>query len=155
MNDTTPTFLAVAFEDVAAAEDALTTVGEPAAEKGVSIRDAAVVVRTEAGRIELEQTHEVSAGDGVIAGGAVGLVAGLLLGVPVGGALAGLLGGAGFGLRDTGIPDRRLRQLGQDLQPGHAVLCVLVDADGVGRTREVLSRYGVVVDAELSPAADP
>jgi hypothetical protein len=34
-------------------------------------------------------------------------------------------------------------------------LCVLVDAHGVGRTREVLGRYGIVVDAELSPAADP
>jgi hypothetical protein len=35
------------------------------------------------------------------------------------------------------------------------VLRVLVDADGVGRTREVLGRYGVVLDTELSPAADP
>jgi uncharacterized membrane protein len=155
MNDSTPTFLAVAFEGVAAAEDALRTVGKLDADEDVSIRDAAVVVRTEAGRIELEQTHEVAAGEGVVAGGAVGLVAGLLLGLPVGGALLGLLGGAGFGLRDTGIPDRRLRQLGQDLQPGHAVLCVLVDADGVARTREVLGRYGVVLDTELSPAADP
>jgi uncharacterized membrane protein len=155
MSHSTPTFVAVAFENAAAAEDALATVRDLAADKGVSIRDAAVVVHTEAGRIELEQTHEIAAGEGVVAGGAVGVVAGLLLGIPVGGALVGLLGGAGFGLRDTGIPDRRLRQLGQELQPGHAVLCVLVDPGGLDRTREALGRHGAVLDAELLPAADP
>jgi uncharacterized membrane protein len=148
-------FVAVAFDDVASAEDALAAVYELETEKAVHVRDAAVVVQTEAGRIELQQTRDLAAGEGIVAGGAVGLVAGVLLGGPVGGALVGILGGAGVGLRDTGIPDRRLRQLGEELQPGHAVLCVLVDAAGVVHVREALARYGEVVDTEVPPPPDP
>jgi uncharacterized membrane protein len=155
LSESAESFVAVAFDDVAAAEDALAAVQELEAAKAVHVRDAAVVVRTEAGRIELQQTRDLAAGEGVVAGGAVGLVAGVLLGGPVGGALVGLLGGAGIGLRDTGIPDRRLRQLGEELQPGRALLCVLVDAVGLVRVREALARYGDVVDAEVPPPAPP
>jgi uncharacterized membrane protein len=139
--------LLVAFADVSAAEEALATVRE--------VRDAAVVVRTEGGRIELQQTSEIAPGEGIVGGGAIGVIAGLVLGLPVGGALLGLLGGAGFGLRDTGIPNSRLRQLGEELRPGQAVLCVLVDADSRARTREGLARYGDVLETEVSTAAAP
>jgi len=155
VSESSESFVAVAFDDVATAEDALAAVRELETDKVVHVRDAAVVIRTEAGRIELQQTRDLAAGEGVVAGGAVGLVAGVLFGVPVGGALVGLLGGAGIGLRDTGIPDRRLRKLGEDLQPGHAVLCVLVDTDGLVRVREALGRYGEVLDAEVPPPAAP
>ena len=59
----------------------------------VNLRDAAIVARTEAGRLELRQTNQVAAGEGIVAGGTVGFVAGMLLGGPVGGALLGMLGG--------------------------------------------------------------
>lgn len=149
-------FVAVAFESVAAAEDALPAVRELDAQPDVSVHDVVVVIHTDRGRIELEQTRGIAEGEAVVGAGSAGLVAGLLLGLPVGGALVGLAGGALFGLRDTGIPDGRLRELGQDLQPGHALLCVLVDS-GVGRqrVREALGRYGTVVEVELSSDADP
>jgi uncharacterized membrane protein len=143
-------FVAVAFDTAADAEAALPTVRALDHEQDLSVRDAAVVICTESGRIELQQTKEVAAGEAIVGGGTAGLVAGLLLGMPVGGALLGLAGGTLFGLRDTGIPDDRLRELGRDLQPGHAVLCVLVDAGGIDRTRAALSRYGTVFVAEVS-----
>ena len=118
------TFVAVAFASVTAAEDAMTAVRE----LDLRTRDAAVVVRTEAGRIELEQAHEVAAGDTLVGVGTAGLVAGLLFGVPVVGALVGLGGGRVGGARH-GLPDSRMRKLGEDLQPGQAVLCVLVDPE--------------------------
>jgi uncharacterized membrane protein len=145
-------FLAVVFDGAAAAEDALGSVRGIDDEEG-AVRDAAVVVRTEDGRIELTQTHEVAAGEAIVGVGTAGLVAGLLLGLPVGGALLGLAGGAIFGLRDTGIPDSRLRQLGEDLRPGQALLCVLADGEALVRTRALLSAYGTVVEVELSPDA--
>lgn len=149
-------FVAVRFESAGAAEDALPTVRELDTEPDVSVRDAVVVVHTERGRIELEQTRGIAEGDAVVGVGSAGLVAGLLLGIPVGGALLGLAGGALIGLRDSGIPDSRLRELGEELQPGHAVLCVLVDsAVGLQRVRETLRRYGTVVEVELSPDSAP
>ena len=77
--------------------------------------DAAIVVRSGTGRLELHQTHQLAAGEGIVAGGAVGLVAGLLLGGPVFGAFVGMSGGGAFGARDTGLDDDRLRELGESL----------------------------------------
>jgi len=149
------TFVAVVLEHEHAPEDALATVRVLEAEQDVSVRDAAVVTRTELGRIELQQTRQIAPGEGFVGGGTVGLVAGLLLGLPVGGALVGLAGGALLGLRDTGLPNKRLRKLGEDLQPGQAVLCVLVDADAVRRTREALQHYGTAFEVELSSGSSP
>jgi uncharacterized membrane protein len=148
-------FVAVVFPSAEAAQDALPAVHALDSGKEVSVRDAAVVVRTATGRIELVQTREVAPGEAIVGVGGAGLVAGLLLGVPVGGALLGLAGGALWGLRDTGIPDRRLRKLGEDLQPGQAMLCVLIDADGISPTREALGVYGTVLEVELSSDPGP
>ena len=154
VSDSVPSFVAVAFETATGAEDALATVRALEDQHGVAVHDAAVVTRTERGRIELLQTHDVAPGEAIVRVGTAGLVAGLLLGFPVGGALLGLAGGAVFGLRDTGIPDSRMRELGNDLRPGQAMLCMLIDADGLSRTRDELSRYGAEFDVELSAAAD-
>jgi uncharacterized membrane protein len=149
------TFVAVVLESQHAPDDALATVRGLKAEHEVEVRDAAVVMRTELGRIELQQTRQIAPGEGVVGGGTVGLIAGLLLGLPVGGALLGLAGGALLGLRDTGIPNKRLRQLGEDLQPGQSLLCVLVNADAVARTREALQHYGTAFEVELSSGTGP
>jgi uncharacterized membrane protein len=113
-----------------------------------SIHDAAIVTRLESGRLELQQTHQVAAGEGVVAGGTVGFVAGMLLGGPVGGALLGMLGGGIWGSRDTGVPDARLRELGESLAPGGALLCVLVRPDDAPAARKRLAPYGEVADAD-------
>jgi uncharacterized membrane protein len=151
LTDSTASFVAVAFDSAPDAEAALQAVRGLEGEKAASIEDAAVVLRTADGRLELHQTKELAVGEGAVAGGSVGLVAGLLLGGPVGGALVGLVAGGGWGLRDTGIPDDRLRQLGKELEPGHAVLCVLVGASGLARVRDALAPYGEVLEAELAP----
>src|SRR5262249_26119319 len=98
-------------------------------ERDTHVADSVVVTRSENGRVELHQTHQIAAGEGVVAGGTVGFVAGMLLGGPVGGALLGMLGGGILGARDTGVPDERLRGLGDSLTPGAALLCVLVADD--------------------------
>jgi uncharacterized membrane protein len=113
-----------------------------------AIRDAAIVTRLENGRVELQQTRQVAAGEGVVAGGAVGFVAGMLLGGPVGGALLGMLGGGVWASRDTGVPDARLRELGESLAPGGALLCVLVRPDDAAAARDKLAPYGEVADAD-------
>ncbi len=154
MSASATSFLALAFETVSAAENALSTVRDMDGEQDVSVRDVALVLRTETGRIELQQTRQIAAGESIVSGGSAALVAGLLLGVPVGAALVGLAGGALFGLRDTGIPDDRMRKLGADLQPGQAVLCVLVDIEGVERMRETLGRYGTVFEVALSAESE-
>jgi uncharacterized membrane protein len=116
------------------------------------IHDIVVVTRLQSGRVELHQTHQVAAGEGVVAGGTVGFVAGMLLGGPVGGALLGMVGGGIWGARDTGVPDGRLRALGESLAPGGALLCALVRADDAAAARDAFAPYGEVADAD-APAA--
>ena len=135
----------VSSSSLAEAEDALAATGEL---KGV--RDAAIVTRTERGRVELRQTHQVAAGEGVVAGGTVGFVAGMLLGGPIGGALLGMLGGGALASRDTGLPDARLRELGESLTPEGALLCLLVDADAAAGVSKKVAAYGDVVDTDAS-----
>jgi uncharacterized membrane protein len=136
----------VSCSSLAAAERALAETRdlEPGA------RDSAIVTRTERGHVELRQTHQVAAGEGVVAGGTVGFVAGMLLGGPIGGALLGMLGGGIWGARDTGLPDARLRELGESLKPDGALLCLLVGADDAAVVRERLAAYGEVADADAS-----
>lgn len=131
----------------AAADSALDALHAPAAE----ILDAAVVTRSESGRVELHQTHQVAAGEGIVAGGSIGFVVGMLLGGPVGAALLGMLGGGIWGARDTGVPDARLRELGDSLDPGRPLLCALVKVDAVAAVREALAPYGEVADADAPP----
>lgn len=149
------TFLAVVFETAIAAEAALPTVHDLDDGPDVSVHDVVTVIRTEGGRIELTQTREVALGEGFVGGGTVGFVAGVLLGLPVAGPLIGLVGGGLFGIRDTGIPDGRLRELGADLKPGQALLCVLVDADALSQTRDALRRYGAVAEVEIASSSGP
>jgi uncharacterized membrane protein len=112
------------------------------------VHDSVIVTRSEGGRVDLRQTRQVAAGEGVVAGGTIGFVVGMLLGGPVGGALVGMLGGGVWGARDTGVPDARLRELGESLAPEGALLCVLVKADGATAVREALAPYGEVADAD-------
>lgn len=146
-------FLAVAFPSPEAAEDAVKEVR--AALKDVAVRDVAVVLRTTYGRIELQQTRAAAPGEALVGVGTAGLVAGLLIGFPVAGALVGLAGGAIAGLRDRGLPDGRMRKLGDELAPGQAVLCVLVDDEATVRARAALGRYGAVTEVELSSGSEP
>jgi len=152
MSDPAPSLVAIVLADPSAADRALAEVRTLEADH-VGVRDAVVVTRTARGRIELQQTRQLAAGEGVVAGGSAGLVAGLLFGIPIIGALVGLLGGAGFGLRDTGIRDRRLRKLGKHLERGQSLLCVLVEPAGARRTRDALSSYGEMLEGEASAAS--
>jgi uncharacterized membrane protein len=145
-------FLAVAFPSPDEAEGAA---GVIRAVEGLDVLDAAVVLCTSHGRVELQQTGGAAAGDALVGVGTAGLVAGLLLGFPVVGALVGLAGGAVLGVRDQGLPDSRMRELGKELEPGHALLCVLVEASSAARARAALSRYGAVTEVELSSGSEP
>jgi uncharacterized membrane protein len=74
----------------------------------------------------------------------------MLLGGPIGGALLGMLGGGIWAARDTGLPDARLRELGESLKPDGALLCLLVGTDDAAVVRDRLAAYGEVADADAS-----
>lgn len=147
-------FVAAAYGSRSEAEAALAVAEGLAAEGALHLVDAAVVVKTDAGRVELHQ-HELSVGEGAVGGGVAGVLAGLLLGFPVAAPIAGIAVGAGLGAFDRGIEDSRMRRLGAGLEPGHAALCALVGKADWALVRERLAPLaGELLVAELTPEAE-
>jgi uncharacterized membrane protein len=134
--------LAVAYGDKETADRALASVQELGREHALRLEDAAVGVRLENGKVALDQTRQLAVGDGVIAGGSLGLLLGLVLGVPIVGAIAGLSGGGGLAAVDRGIRDESMKQLTEKLEAGHAALFALVKDVDWTRLRAALEPLG-------------
>jgi uncharacterized membrane protein len=144
-----------AHESPERAEAALEELEALASEKVVRLADAAIVVRTETGRVELHQHRDLSVGEGLVGGGVAGVLAGLVLGFPIGIAAAGLAAGAGFGAFDRGIDNGRMRELGAEFEPGQAALCALVaEADWAALRERMAPFAGELLVAELTPEAE-
>ena len=139
-------------QEAEAALAALETLGR---EGKIHLADAAVVVRTSEGRVELYQRHDLAVGEGAVGGGTAGVLAGILLGIPIAGPVVGLAVGVGLGAIDRGIDDSRMRRLGAELQPGQAALCVLVSKADWPPVRERMAPLvGELLVAELTPEAE-
>jgi uncharacterized membrane protein len=134
--------IAVAYGDKATAERALARVQALGREHALRLEDAAVGVRLENGKVALDQTRQLAAGDGIVAGGSLGLLLGLVLGVPIAGAIAGLSGGGGLAAIDRGIRDESMNQLTEKLEPGHAALFALVKNVDWQRLHDALAPLG-------------
>jgi uncharacterized membrane protein len=148
-------FVVSAHPDREHAETALGAIEELGRQGALRLVDAAIVVRTKEGRVDLYQSHEVSVGEGLVGGGTAGILAGLMLGVPIAGPIVGLAVGAGIGALDRGIDDARMRRLGAELQPGHAALCVLVgDVDWPPVRERMAPLVGELLVTELTPEAE-
>jgi uncharacterized membrane protein len=144
--------IAVGYESEEIAERALATLADLAREDALGLKDAALVAKDDAGRVELRQTR-LAAGESVVSGGSIGLLLGLAVGVPVAAALLGLAGGGGLAAFHRGISDKRMRKFGEELPLGHAALFALVEDVKWPILHERLSPYGGEVAAsELDDA---
>jgi uncharacterized membrane protein len=143
--------IALGYEHAAVAKRAAKSLRDLADEGALALEDVAVVVKHGDGRVELQQQESLSAGDGLISGGTIGLLIGLPFGLPVAGSLIGMLGGGAFSLNDSGISDTRMRRFGEELPPGHCALFALVEDADWALLRERLQPYdGEIVTSEVS-----
>ena len=118
--------VALSYPSREAAEAASAELERLADEHVAEVKDSAIVAKVAGDRVELHQTEELSVGQGLIAGGTVGFLLGLAVGGPIGASIAGMVAGGGYGVFDTGIKNKRLRALGDKLEPGQAALVLLV-----------------------------
>ncbi len=94
------------------------TIQKAAKEADVQLKDAAIVYKTQDGRIQLKQTMDLTAGKGAGRGSFWGFLIGLVLGGPLGGALLGVVAGAIYGgAVDKGIDDKFMKNVGKAMQP--------------------------------------
>jgi uncharacterized membrane protein len=113
--------VAFAAKDVAQGEEALEQL------EGKVI-DAAVIYKTDRGRVKIRQTSDMTAGKGLVRGGLLGAVASIFAGPLVGVTVAGGALGTAYGaLRDKGVSDKLMKAAGRHLDRGHAAVFVLAD----------------------------
>ena len=113
------------------------------------LHDTALIVKTEAGQVEVEDPEDVDPKRGALFGAITGALLGAL-GGGVTGAVAGGIAGAATGgiaakLADYGIPDRMIRDVEQRLQPGSAAIIAYVELSWLETAKLKLEDAGAVV----------
>lgn len=120
------TFVAIGYDDPHKAQEVRLELVKLQKEYLISMEDAVVAVKDDAGKIKLHQAVNMTA-MGAVSGGFWGALIGLLflnpaLGIAVG-ASAGAVSGA---LSDVGINDDFMKKLAEGLKPNTSVLFVLI-----------------------------
>ncbi len=127
-----------AYVDERGADETLDTLKEARGSGGFFFDDAAVVRRDSEGNVHIDETGDMSAGNGAgigaLIGGVIGLLggpAGVAAGVGVGAGIGGLAAHA-----DAGFDNESLSELGGALPAGASALVVTTSQDFVETVRE-------------------
>lgn len=107
----------------------------------LKLEDAAIVTKV-GGKVRITQTKDVNAGQGAMSGTWLGTIAGLFVGQPlIGAAIGAALGGLFAKLRDIGIDDDQMKNMGESLADGEAALFLLVQDCHPMRANYEVSRF--------------
>ena len=152
-----PTQIVIAaYHDEEAADQVADAIKRAKRQHQLSYKNVAVIRKNEKGKVKIKETGDMSGGIGAtvgaVAGGALGLLAGP--GGLVAGAAAGaVIGGGGAALHDAGIPNERLEQIGDVLNPGNSAVIAIFDQVKVDKaTMKEVNKS--TVEAVESLAAD-
>lgn len=123
----------------------------------IDLEDAVVVTKSKKGKTKIHQTADTStAGKTAVKGSILGLLVGIIFMVPV----FGLLFGAGLGalfsrIKDLGLDDDFVKQIGKSLQPEHSAIFLLVRKADPQKALEILAPFeGTVYQTSLPKEAE-
>jgi uncharacterized membrane protein len=141
----------IGFEDEHKAEEVRLALLRMQREYLIDLEDAVVAIKKENGKIKLNQAVNLTAA-GAVSGGFWGTLVGLLFMSPLLGAAVGAAAGAVSGsLSDIGIDDNFMKELSEQLQPGHSALFILVRKVTPDRVlQELRGMGGTVLRTSLS-----
>lgn len=152
------TMLAIRFDHPLKAQECLIAMLRVAGEGVVRIEDAAIVDKDDNGRIRLRQSKDISAGQGATSGGLYGSLIGIIggpIGMIAGGALGAAAGGLWGKLRDIGIDDDHMKDMGERILPGENLLFLLLhEVDRLRFFREMRRFDGVLFESTADDAFD-
>jgi uncharacterized membrane protein len=136
------TLVVIDYENEVKAEEVRLALLKMQKEYLIDLEDAVVVVRDQQGRVRLRQLYNLTAA-GAVSGGFWGALIGLIFMNPLFGMAIGAAAGAISGaLRDVGIDDNFMKELGQTLKPGTAALCVLIRQMTPDKVVDELKKFG-------------
>ena len=124
-NQTTGDLVALGFDDELKAKEVLLAFLRLQKHRSLLLEDAAIVTNNR--KVRILQTKDTNPSQGALTGSWWGLLAGFMLGYSIPGVIIGAAIGAIWAWRkDIGIPDRQMKELGQDLRQGDAAAFFLV-----------------------------
>jgi uncharacterized membrane protein len=119
-----------AFHEEEAAGQVADALKQAKKENQLHYRNVAVIRKDEKGKVKVKETGDmgsgVGAGVGAVVGGAFGILAGPA-GLAAGAAAGAVIGGAGAALIDSGLDNKRLKQIGDVLQPGNSAVIAVFE----------------------------
>jgi len=143
--------IAVAYPDVATADQVRRELIQATKEHLMSLEDAVIVEHRSDGKIKLHQamsTAGIGAAGGAMWGGLIGLI---FLAPLVGMAIGAASGAAAGAMSDVGVDNKFMKELGARLGPGGAALILLGHAEARDKVLERVAPYGgEVIQTSLS-----
>ncbi len=122
--------IVIKYKDESTAEKGWREIHQLEKKHLVDLDEATMVIVDKDGKAKSKRTTELSAGKSSFRGGIVGLVIGLIFVYPV---ALGLLGAAFGALRakakDSGLSEKFLRKIQDEMEPGNVAIFVLVEAE--------------------------
>ena len=111
----------------------------------ISLEDAAVVIRREDGKVKVKQAQSL-VGAGALGGSFWGLLIGLLFWAPwLGLAIGAATGALAGGMSDVGVDDKFIKEVGEDIEPGHSALFLLVIESTPDKVMEGLQDFNPTI----------
>ena len=145
--------VAIAYDDVDQAQQVTQKLGELMKEHSIELEDVVIVEHRDDGKIKLHQPSMAGAG---AAGGALwGGLIGLIFLMPLFGMAIGAASGAAAGaLTDAGVDDKFLKELGEQLTPGHAAVIALVRRVTMDKVLDNIQIKGTIIQTSLDNEAE-
>ena len=107
----------------------------------ITLQDAAVVIRRQDGKVKVKQAQSL-VGTGALGGSFWGLLIGMLFWAPwLGMAIGAAAGAVAGGMSDVGVDDDFIKEVGENIEPGHSALFLLVSEATPDKVLEGLSEF--------------
>jgi uncharacterized membrane protein len=148
MADAPIELIVAAFQDEQGAENALTELKNAKREQLIAIKDAAVIRRDVNNKVHIKDVRDVGGGKGAVAGAIFGTAIALLtgpVGIVIGGAAGALVGGLTAKAVDTGLPNKRLKELAEALKPGTSAIVAIIEHTWVTDIEQMMADAGAQV----------
>lgn len=140
--------VAIGYDSLAQAQEVAATAAEAQKTHVIDLEDLVVIERQQDGKVKLHQPS--MAGAGAVTGALWGGLIGLIFLMPLFGMAIGAATGAATGaLSDYGVDDNFMKQLGAELEPGHAAVIFLVRKVSVDKVLPEIKIPGRVIQTSL------
>jgi uncharacterized membrane protein len=145
------TLLVIAYPEKQTAYQVLQDLRAKQEQFVVNLSDAVIVYKDDKGKVKLDQSVNLQS-TGAVSGAFWGMLIGLIFFMPWLGLLVGAFGGwLGGKFSDYGIPDKFIKEVGSNLEPGGSELFLLIESYTQDKFLAALAPYGGhVIQASIS-----